>query len=237
MLRDEDVEGLWIEILVARARQLGAEEQGEKTADDEERHRRHQILRTDHLVIGVRPDVIPPGATAMHLHGFRSRRSSRVVVRPVVERADPDQQPERERDRRHHDQRHRTPDRVPMRGPANQTGEAEPEEPKQRCRPQRPQPAQAGPAMPAYAAGRACVAAVGSGSDGDWCFGDVSHLFVTSACVRCQILHERGQLRRRYRRAERWRHDPGLVSRRNVLVGRHDRLMDESGQRLVVGGR
>jgi len=70
VVRDEDVERLRVEVLVARLSELGAEEHREQAADAEEDDRRDDVLDPDHLVVGVDPEVVAP----------RLRAVTRVVV-------------------------------------------------------------------------------------------------------------------------------------------------------------
>ena len=61
----EDVERLRVEVLVARLRELGAEEHREEAADAEEDDRRDEVLDADHLVVGVDAEVVAPRARAV----------------------------------------------------------------------------------------------------------------------------------------------------------------------------
>ena len=60
---NEPVEGLRVDELRARPRELGAEEHRQQPADDEEEERRHDVLDADHLVVGVDPEVVAPAAS------------------------------------------------------------------------------------------------------------------------------------------------------------------------------
>jgi hypothetical protein len=51
VLRHEPVEGLRVDVLHVRIRELRAEDHGHQTADGEEEERRHQVLDADHLVV------------------------------------------------------------------------------------------------------------------------------------------------------------------------------------------
>ena len=141
VLGDEHVEGLRVEVLVARLSELGPEEHRQETADDEERHRRDEVLDPDHLVVGVRAEVVLPLARAVPRVVLRPRRAPREVVGPVVERTDADQEADREGDRRDGDEGDAVPDRIPVRRPADQAGEPEAREADERGRPQRAPPA------------------------------------------------------------------------------------------------
>ncbi len=99
VLGDEHVERLRVEVLVARTRQLGAEDEREQPADDEEGHRRDEVLHTDHLVVGVRAEVVAPAARPVPRVVLWPRRLAGVVVGPVVEGADANQEADRERSR------------------------------------------------------------------------------------------------------------------------------------------
>src|SRR6185437_6770674 len=124
-------EGLRVEVLVARARELGAEEHRQEAADEEEDDGRDDVLDADHLVVGVDPEVVAPAAGAVTRVILGPARAAGGVVGPVVEAAEPDQEAERERDEADRGERPAFPDRVPVGGPADEAGEAEPEEAEQ----------------------------------------------------------------------------------------------------------
>ena len=60
VVRDQDVERLRVEVLVARLCELRAEEHRQESSDDEEKDDSHQVLNPDHLVVGVDAEVVPP---------------------------------------------------------------------------------------------------------------------------------------------------------------------------------
>ena len=71
--RDEAVEGLRVDELQPRLRQLGAEDHRHQPADDEEDERRGDVLDADHLVVGVDTEVVPPAVGAVARSGPRAR--------------------------------------------------------------------------------------------------------------------------------------------------------------------
>ncbi len=83
--RDEAVEGLVVDELHARPRELGAEEHRHHPAGDEEDDRRDEVLDPDHLVVGVRAEVVRPGLAAVARvvlgHGRRADRVPRPSSR------------------------------------------------------------------------------------------------------------------------------------------------------------
>src|SRR5256885_5720503 len=54
----------------------------------EEHDRRDEVLNADHLVVGVDPEVVAPGARPVTRVVFGARRVPEGVIRPVVERAE-----------------------------------------------------------------------------------------------------------------------------------------------------
>jgi hypothetical protein len=90
---EEPVERLRVEELHPGPRQLGAHEQREHAAGEEEEDRRDEVLDPDHLVIGVHAEVVLPRVRAVPGVILGLRRLSERVVRPVVERADAGEKP------------------------------------------------------------------------------------------------------------------------------------------------
>ena len=88
VVRDQDVERLRVEVLRPRLGQLGAEQHRQEAADDEEEHRRDQVLHPDHLVVGVRAEVVAPAAARRGRSGPRAASAAGAVVEPVVEGAE-----------------------------------------------------------------------------------------------------------------------------------------------------
>ena len=115
VVRDEHVERLRVEELVARLRELGAEEHREQAADAEEDDRRDDVLDPDHLVVGVDPEVVAPRVRAVPGVVLGPRRAAGRVVRPVVEAAEPDEEEERRRDELDGDEHRALPERIPVR--------------------------------------------------------------------------------------------------------------------------
>jgi hypothetical protein len=149
VVRDQDVERLRVEVLVARLGELGAEEEREEARNQEEREDGAEILHPDHLVVGVDAEVVLPGLRTVAFVQIGPRRFAGHVVEPVVEATDAEQEAEREDNERNGEDRSARPDRMPVGGPADQAGDGEPEEAEERREPEDPQPAGSGEAMPA----------------------------------------------------------------------------------------
>ena len=152
---EEAVEGLRVEELHARLRELGAHQHREQAADQEEDDRRDEVLHADHLVIGVDAEVVLPAVRAVRRVILRARRLAEGVVDPVVERAEPGEEAERRRDeQRDEDDRLPVEQRVPAAPPAQDDDEPEAEGGEERSHPGGADPARAraGSAAPSRAA-------------------------------------------------------------------------------------
>ena len=113
VVRDQDVERLRVEELVARLRELGAEEHREHAADAEEDDRRDDVLDADHLVVGVDAEVVAPRLRTVTRVILGPRRAAARVVEPVVEPAEADEEAERRGHELDRDDHRALPDRVP----------------------------------------------------------------------------------------------------------------------------
>ena len=103
---------------IARLRELGADEQREHPAGEEEEDRRDEVLDADHLVVGVDPEVVAPALGAVAGVVFRAGREAERVVHPVVEGADAGEEADRRGDEGgDEDERLGEEDRVPAGGP------------------------------------------------------------------------------------------------------------------------
>ena len=141
VVRDQGVERLRVEVLVARLRELRAEEHREEAADAEEDDRRDEVLDADHLVVGVDAEVVAPGAGAVAGVVVDPRRPAARVVGPVVEAADPGEEAERRRHELDRDEHRALPDGIPAGEPADEHGQPEPEPEEERRHPEHAQPA------------------------------------------------------------------------------------------------
>src|SRR5438094_357863 len=81
--------------VIPGARELGAEQHREQAADAEEEDRRDDVLDADHLVVGVDAEVVAPALRAVTGVVLGQRRAAERIASPVVEAADPDEEPER----------------------------------------------------------------------------------------------------------------------------------------------
>src|SRR5256885_15377690 len=87
----------------------------------EEHDRRDEVLNADHLVVGVDPEVVAPGARPVTRVVFGARRVPEGVIRPVVERADPGEEAERRgHEQRYENDRRTVEDRVPSAPPRSE---------------------------------------------------------------------------------------------------------------------
>ena len=130
---DEAVVGLRVHELHAGLRQLGAEEHRHQAAEREEDERRHEVLDTDHLVVGVDLEVVLPRVGAVIGVIVRLRRPAGDPVEPVVERADAEQEPDRaEREAADEDDDVPVVDRIPAGEPADAGDEIEADEEEER---------------------------------------------------------------------------------------------------------
>ena len=139
--RDQAVEGLVVDELHPRAGELGAEDHRHQPGGDEEEDRRHEVLDPDHLVVGVRAEIVGPGAPAVRRVVLRLGRRPDRVADPVVERPDPGEEADRRRRQRRDDRDHvPLEQRLPARPPAEDEHEAEADAPEQGRHPGRADP-------------------------------------------------------------------------------------------------
>ena len=99
---------LRVDVVRLRPRKLGAHEQREQAAGEEEEDRRRDVLDPDHLVIGVDAEVVLPAVRAVGRVVLRRRRPADRVRDPVVERSETGEEAER-RHRQRTDDDHDVP--------------------------------------------------------------------------------------------------------------------------------
>ena len=98
MLRDQAAVLLIRQNLLARSRQLGAEDLGEHAADEEHDEREDDVLNTDDFVIGIELEVIAPrvGSVLGMIVGIEL--ATLHPRKPVVEATDTDDETNAARD-------------------------------------------------------------------------------------------------------------------------------------------
>ena len=188
VIRDQDVEGLRVEELVARLCELGAEEHREHAAGAEEEDRRDEVLDTDHLVVGVDAEVVLPRARTVTGVILGPRRATTHVVQPVVEPADAGEEAERDGHELDGDDVRALPGRVPREQRAQPDDDGQAEAEADRRHPKDTQPARRQQPAEARRRRRRFVCVLGLGG---------CHLSWRSSVgvgVRRQILHELGEL-------------------------------------------
>ena len=140
--RDQAVEGLVVDELHAGPRELGAEQHRHHPAGDEEEDRRDQVLDADHLVVGVRAEVVLPRPAAVRRVVLRDRRRAARVPEPVVERAEAGEEADRRGGQRGDHGDHRpAEERLPARPGAEDQDDPAADPPEQARHPRGPDPA------------------------------------------------------------------------------------------------
>ena len=139
--RDEAVVLLRIEVLRARLRQLGAEDHRHQAPGEEEEDRRHEVLDSDHLVVGVDAEVVVPAAGAVAGVVLRRGGVAEAVLDPVVEGADAGQEADRSGDqRRNRDDDQPVEDGLPAGECPDADDDPEPDAEEEGRHPRRAQP-------------------------------------------------------------------------------------------------
>ena len=144
----ETVERLGVDDLRSGVRELGAEDHGQQSTDEEEEEARDDVLHADDLVVGVDAEVVLPAPRAVPGVILRRRRAPDGVAGPVVEGADAGEEAHRDRDEGDGHDDVAQPDGIPALEPADERHDPDADPEEQRDHPQAA--AEAGSLEPAH---------------------------------------------------------------------------------------